>query len=95
MSNPAAYQRRAMDEAVEVLARRLRERDAAEPGEREPADMFARRFMHDMNGHGWRRTPAGRVNPWRLSTVPADGPNAAYLAARAELHREQQEEGGE
>ncbi|SEU46418.1 hypothetical protein [Nonomuraea wenchangensis] len=74
MSTAADFQKRAMDEAVQALAKRLRERDATEPGQREPADVFARRFITDMNGHGWRLTPAGRVNP--LARRPPDDPTA-------------------
>ncbi|MEU7855188.1 hypothetical protein [Nonomuraea sp. NPDC049141] len=90
MSASADYQRRAISDAVQVLTKRLREWAAEPPDQREDPEMFARRFMHDMNGHGWRLTPAGRIDPWRLAATPADGPNAAYLAARAQLHPDQE-----
>ncbi|TMR90539.1 hypothetical protein [Nonomuraea basaltis] len=75
MSTQANIQRRAMDEAVKELTKRLREWAATPADQREPAEMFSRRFMHDMNGHGWRRTPAGRTNP--LARRPPDDPAAA------------------
>lgn len=68
MSTATDLQKRAMDEAVKALTARLRERDAADPDRREPADVFALRFITDMNGRGWRLTPAGRIRPW--STLP-------------------------
>ncbi|MEV0236936.1 hypothetical protein [Nonomuraea sp. NPDC050786] len=60
MSAKADVQVRAMDEAVQVLTKRLREWAAAPPDQREPADAVARRFITDMNGNGWRFNPALR-----------------------------------
>jgi hypothetical protein len=84
VSSKADAQKRAIDEAADVLAQRMREWAAVEPEEREPVEVFTRRFMLDLNGHGWRHTPAARVNPLaarrRLDDTAAATARGAALA---------------
>ncbi|MGR6921205.1 hypothetical protein ACU635_43775 [[Actinomadura] parvosata] len=75
MSARADAQMRAIEEAADVLAKRVREWAATPAEEREPVEVFTRRFMLDLNGHGWRLTPAARVNP--LGRRILDNPAAA------------------
>ncbi|MEV4079198.1 hypothetical protein AB0J43_02745 [Nonomuraea fuscirosea] len=84
MSARGDEQRRAINQAVQALTKWLRERDAQPPTEREDAEIFARTFITDMNGHGWRFTPAGRVDPFARQR-PADP--AAVTRRGAELAR--------
>ncbi|WP_188197282.1 hypothetical protein [Nonomuraea sp. SYSU D8015] len=87
MSAKADFQKRAMDEAVEVLAKRLREWASTSPEQRADAEAVARRFMTDLNGRGWRLTPAGRVNPLarRLPDDPAAATQRGAALARTLL----------
>ncbi|MEV1003479.1 hypothetical protein [Nonomuraea sp. NPDC050202] len=84
MSAKADAQKRAIDEAADVLAQRMREWAASPAEEREPVEVFTRRFMLDLNGHGWRHTPAARVNPLaarrRLDDTAAATARGAALA---------------
>jgi hypothetical protein len=72
-------------EAVDILARRIRERDAAvRAGDADlpDADVFAREFVLAMLGHGWRVTEA-KVHPaWRVPRRPGSGLPAGEEAAK-------------
>ncbi|TYB71180.1 hypothetical protein FXF51_01720 [Nonomuraea sp. PA05] len=87
MSTRADAQMRAIDEAAEVLAKRMREWAATPADEREAVEVFTRRFMLDLNGHGWRLTPAARVNPLarRSAADPAAAAQRGAALAFAEL----------
>ncbi|MEW1846258.1 hypothetical protein AB0392_50590 [Nonomuraea angiospora] len=85
MSAQADHQRQAIDEAVEVLTKRLREWAATPPDQREPADVLARRFITDMNGHGWRKAAPPRPTSWQ--PVAADAWSHAGQAAQAASSR--------
>ncbi|MCF6467347.1 hypothetical protein FAF44_02820 [Nonomuraea sp. MG754425] len=87
MSAQADHQRQAIIEAVEVLTKRLIEWAATQPSQREPADIFARRFITDMNGRGWRLTPAGRANPL-ARRPPPDDPTAVTQRGAALAYAE-------
>ncbi len=67
--------------AVEALAYRIRERDAAirDGQDFADADVFAAEFMTAMRGHGWRPTPA------KTSGLPMHAPPGTADKPRDEL----------
>jgi len=75
--------------AIEALAYRIRERDAAiRDGEDfADADVFAAEFMTAMRGHGWRPTPAKSAGlPMHAPAGTADKPRSELLAGlRADM----------